>query len=189
MEYEFTSNNSNDASYEIMYTEVNREFNKDCNELPFFKCWAEKLLANANDHNCTKTCVPLVLDFLMDTIEHNIPKCTSDADDYCIFGPEGFESIYQAKSLCHKPCKIKGSVLDVAKFEEGALYQLGSEQVNVYFSVLRDIIMYKEYFIYDGIGMFGSIGGSLGLFVGFSLFDTFCLIVDVFISKLRLRSI
>ena len=46
-----------------------------------------------------------------------------------------------------------------------------------------DILYYKEYLIYDDTGMFGSIGGSLGLFLGFSLFDTLCMIVDFILRK------
>ena len=36
-----------------------------------------------------------------------------------------------------------------------------------------NLILYEEYLIYDWIGMIGSIGGSLGLFVGFSFRDLF----------------
>ena len=45
---------------------------------------------------------------------------------------------------------------------------MGQVQVDVVFVVTSEKISKKEYLIYDGIGMFGSIGGSLGLFVGFS---------------------
>ena len=36
-----------------------------------------------------------------------------------------------------------------------------------------NLILYEEYLLYDWIGMIGSIGGSLGLFVGFSFRDFF----------------
>ena len=36
----------------------------------------------------------------------------------------------------------------------------------------------EEYRIYDFFAMVGSIGGSLGLCVGFSIFDTFSMIID-----------
>ena len=50
---------------------------------------------------------------------------------------------------------------------------MGQVQLDVLFGVLPEKIHQKEYLIYDGIGMFGSIGGSLGLFVGFSFTGTF----------------
>ena len=37
----------------------------------------------------------------------------------------------------------------------------------------------EEYVIYDFVGMISSIGGNLGLFIGFSFFDAFCWLVDL----------
>ena len=48
-----------------------------------------------------------------------------------------------------------------------------------------ETLCYKEYLIYDGLGMFGSIGGSLGLFLGFSLFDSLSMLLDVLLKKLN----
>ena len=45
----------------------------------------------------------------------------------------------------------------------------------------------EEYVIYDFVGMISSIGGNLGLFIGFSFFDAFCWLVDLiqkWISKI-----
>ena len=46
----------------------------------------------------------------------------------------------------------------------------------------------EEYVIYDFVGMISSIGGNLGLFIGFSFFDAFCWILDLiqkWFSKIR----
>ena len=40
-------------------------------------------------------------------------------------------------------------------------------QIN-YFIPLKDMTIQKEYLIHDFIGMLGSIGGTLGMFIGFS---------------------
>ena len=37
-----------------------------------------------------------------------------------------------------------------------------------------------EYFIYDTLSMVGTVGGTLGLFVGFSFYDFICMIIDLF---------
>ena len=181
LEYE----TSNDKSLNIVYTEVNTNFIKDCNELPFFKCWAKEILIRRNK-KCTKKCVPLMPDSVMDTIPHNLSKCPTDADDYCNFGIEESRNILKLKSYCLKPCKNKGSILDIKENDIGPLHPLGSEQVHIFFSVSTKIITYNEYYAYDAAGMFGSIGGSLGLFIGFSLFDTFCLLLDFLLKKLKL---
>ena len=46
----------------------------------------------------------------------------------------------------------------------------------------------EEYVIYDFVGMISSIGGNLGLFIGFSFFDAFCWLLDLiqkWISKIN----
>ena len=65
------------------------------------------------------------------------------------------------------------------------MFPIGDVQLTIYFMVKHEQIFLKEYLIYDEIGMFGSIGGSLGLFVGFSLYDTLCMFVDIILKKLK----
>ena len=38
--------------------------------------------------------------------------------------------------------------------------------------------IHTEYRVYDEIGLIGSIGGSAGLFVGFSFYDIICQFLD-----------
>ena len=64
---------------------------------------------------------------------------------------------------------------------------MGQVQVDVVFVVTSEKISKKEYLIYDGIGMFGSIGGSLGLFVGFSLYDSICFILDSVYNMIKIK--
>ena len=44
-----------------------------------------------------------------------------------------------------------------------------------------NVQVYQEYLIYDEIGMIGSIGGLLGLFLGFSFFN----VISYFIGKIK----
>ena len=41
-------------------------------------------------------------------------------------------------------------------------------------------MVYEEYYVYDFNGMLGSIGGSLGMFLGFSFFDLICHFLSLF---------
>ena len=47
--------------------------------------------------------------------------------------------------------------------------------------VSTNVQVYQEYLIYDEIGMIGSIGGLLGLFLGFSFLDA----ITYFIHKIQ----
>ena len=47
----------------------------------------------------------------------------------------------------------------------------------------KHIIVEKEYLVYDFIGIVGSVGGTLGLFIGFSFYDLFIYPIDKFMKK------
>ena len=47
----------------------------------------------------------------------------------------------------------------------------------------KHIIVEKEYLIYDFIGIVGSVGGTLGLFIGFSFYDLFIYPIERFMKK------
>ena len=83
--------------------------------------------------NCTKKCVPLVYDSLMDVVDHNIPKCTDpiDKDEYCMLGVNGYTTASKLKSTCIKQCKFKGSTLETMEMEQNPLFPLG-EAMNAF---------------------------------------------------------
>merc|ERR1712008_195039 len=130
--------------------------------------------------NCTKKCVPLIYDSLMNVIDHNIPKCTDPIkNDECMLGMKGYETREDLKSTCIKQCKFKGATLDLTLIKQKPIFPLGKVQISLFLAVTPEQIIYKEYLVYDAIGMIGSIGGSLGLCIGVSVFDTLCMFVDV----------
>ena len=123
LEKDFTTNSTSLAIY---YTEETNDFIKECSEFSFFKCLA-KTFAETEKFNCTKKCVPLVYDSLMDIIDHSIPKCTDplEKDEYCMLGLNGFGIFQKLKSDSIKQCKFKGSTVDLSEVEQDALYPLG----------------------------------------------------------------
>ena len=52
-------------------------------------------------------------------------------------------------------------------------------------STALKIVVYEEYLIHNFWTMVGSVGGSLGLFVGFSFFDYICQAIDFVHSKMK----
>ena len=48
--------------------------------------------------------------------------------------------------------------------------------------------IHREFRVYDEIGLIGSIGGSLGLFVGFSFYDLICYAVDAIKNRIRMKT-
>ena len=75
---------------------------------------------------------------------------------------------------CLKPCKhitYTGSSLELA---EATLLETSNTQA-IFQMIIHDIRrVQKERLYYDTFDMIGAIGGSLGLFLGFSFFDVIC---------------
>ena len=44
-----------------------------------------------------------------------------------------------------------------------------------------------EYFIYDTLSMVGTVGGTLGLFFGFSFYDFICMMIDLLFDRLEIN--
>ena len=47
--------------------------------------------------------------------------------------------------------------------------------------------IYQEYLIYDGIGMIGSVGGTLGMFIGFSFSNAISSILNYLLLKMNIK--
>ena len=76
--------------------------------------------------NCTKKCVPLVYDSLMNVINHNIPKCTNPIkNNECMLGMIGYETTAELKSTLIKQCKFKGATLDLQLIKQKPFFPLG----------------------------------------------------------------
>ena len=167
---------------EIEYTEKNMEFTKECSEDGFFRCFANRIM-ESSEFNCSRKCIPIYAQSVMEDIDHDIPTCTNNSEEYCMIGINSYKKWMKLKSACQKQCKNKAAILDLDRISSKPIYHFGDVQLELYLQVTATKVRYKEYLIYDGIGMFGSIGGSLGLFVGFSLFDSLSLVLEYVLKK------
>ena len=109
LEQEFVENGT---LLDIEYTEENIEFIKDCEEFGYFKCWAEKI-AKSKGFNCTKKCVPIIFESLMELTDDKISKCTTTAEEYCLIGKESYKKYMLLKSTCLKVSRCYSIDLEV----------------------------------------------------------------------------
>ena len=108
------------------------------------------------------------------------PQCENTMEDdealSDIYG-KGFLSKYK----CPKPCSILeySGKLDYLELK----YDNPKNTMIVYlrFQSPEVLTIYEEYLIYDFNGMLGSIGGTLGMFVGFS----FSSIIELLINFIK----
>ena len=92
-----------------------------------------------------------------------------------------------SKKSCLGLCHNKGYDIEINEYKEQPVTRLGNFQKDLYMSANSERKIFQEYYIYDGLAMVGSIGGSLGLFIGFSFFDFLCLVLDFFSEKYQGR--
>ena len=150
--------------YEYFYLDDNDQ----CSHNSFIEQWQSHLL-NANFEDCPRKCSSVLLPF--------------DDPPFCGWTDDDHEAGNCANEIIHedinkfrisndhkRPCHIleyKGKV----KFEEDIAeanltkYDL---QFGYAFTPPEMTIVYNEYLIFDTIGLIGSIGGTLGMCIGFS---------------------
>ena len=144
----------------------------------YYDCFAQ-LISYANSTNCTKNCIstrivqgylPLMKDLSM------LKNCTS-IEELCVEKDPTAIRLHYNNSQCLKPCNIIQFTANLEYKDYG--FEKNAQSLNMVIMYQSSFIkVFEEYPIYDLSGMLGSIGGSLGICVGFSIFDLLSRIVD-----------
>ena len=93
----------------------------------------------------------------------------------------------QNKGSC-KPCtKYDYSGTKTYESENVEDIYLHRKVLTYQFAYPQVLTIYQEYLIYDGIGMIGSVGGTLGMFIGFSFSNAVSLILNHLFLKVNIK--
>ena len=134
---------------------------------------------------CPIKCLPIQMKgFQYVNSSTSFKKCAKLEDEICNAGPKVWTRLVEKFSACPKPCKIttyKDSRLDL---KEPLFLKTGQTIAN--FALKKDSIrkIEKEVLVYDINDVIGAVGGSLGLFLGFSFFDVISKCLDYLIMPL-----
>jgi len=132
----------------------------DCNKNQmFYECFEEALLLHDYSH-CPRKCSAI------STISNSIPICETTEEFIC-----AYEIAKKVKNsaLCQHKCSKTHYKLSKSIYTENTTTANAKRNVQInYLIPLKDMTIQKEYLIHDFIGMLGSIGGTLGMFIGFS---------------------
>ena len=146
---------------------IYREKESNCTNESFFTQWKphlEKLDFSHCPENCSGDHGLIDLSFL--------PSCENDEAKECI--NELIEISYdEFTSYMHKrPCQILeygGTIFDIDMLSEEIRNESTSMfQMNYKFSTPELTTEYKENLVFDTVNMIGSVGGTLGMCIGFS---------------------
>ena len=128
---------------------------------------------------CPFKCVPIQMKgFQYVNKSTSLINCIRVEDEICNGGPKVWTSLFNEFSDCPKPCKIttyKDSRLDLT---ESLFLKTGQTLANLELQRNNIRRIEKEVLVYDTNDVIGAVGGSLGLFLGFSFFDVISKCLD-----------
>ena len=105
-----------------------------------------------------------------------LKNCTS-FEEFCVEKDVTDYRLQFFNTNCPKPCNLTKFTGDLEYRDYG--FEIGKQSLLLGITYQSsDIIIFEEYPIYTLRSMLGSIGGSLGICVGFSIFDVLSRIVD-----------
>ena len=120
-----------------------------------------------------------------------LANCESGTDYYCMYYDAIPTTVVDVitplapESL--KSCTVKNPKIKDIKSEVDNVEDVEDE---FNFDIIVEIGATRErqieYLIYDTLSLVGTVGGTLGLFVGFSFYDFICMIIDLFFDKLKI---
>ena len=125
----------------------------------FYQCF-DKELQLKDYSNCPRKCSAI------STISNSIPVCKTTEEFLC-----AYEIAKKVKSsdLCLPQCSKTHYKLFKSVYTENTESETAKRNLQINYVIpLKVMNIEKEYLIHDFIGMLGSIGGTLGMFIGFS---------------------
>ena len=135
-----------------------------------------KAYANSN---CSKSCLVVPMSATAISKLGSMPYCQSITDYSCL-NIEMRKTFYEINEKCPKSCFIMeytGKQTFMLETDNDTKY----EKTWYYIFSSKDVKVQKEYLLYDITGFVGSIGGTLGLFIGFSFRD----VIDMVLNNLK----
>ena len=155
-----------------------------CRMQPFYDCYGS-LIVEGSVGKCPQKCLP-----------HSIPKasdpnatikyCDMDSEDMKCMTKEAYDIIHGATSsgkCIERACEITQYTGKVV-YEETSIRALHTRSFGYYFLPPQSVIIQEEYLIYDFAGMLGTIGGTLGMCIGFSFVGLVSMLLQYFDSFL-----
>ena len=153
-----------------------------CGDIPFYECFQDEL-AFQNYDNCPRKC------FSISTCGNLTPICETKEEFYC-----SHEITLRLKE--NTKCLPVCTQIDYGiEYEYQEDLDKPNAKRNITFGYRLSnpkMKVEEEYFVHDFVGVLGSIGGTLGLFIGFSFLGGLSFLINhlqAFIERLETKTI
>ena len=114
----------------------------------------------------------------------SVPNCAKLEDEICIGGPKVWNALYDEFPKCLTPCKMISYKDSQLQLKEPIIMKTGQTLVNFELTMNNIKKMEKQALVYDTNDVIGAIGGSLGLFLGFSFFSVISKFLDDLFNRI-----
>ena len=135
---------------------------------------------------CPIKCLPIQMKgFQYLNKSTSLINCAKIEDEVCNGGPKVWDKLHYGFPNCLNPCQMttyKNSRLDL--YEPMYSKRRGQTYANFELAMRSLRKIEREVLVYDTNDVIGAIGGSLGLFLGFSFFDIISKCLDSLIMPL-----
>ena len=150
------------------------------------KCLAEGFRNMVQSSNCSYKCTPMAIEAHFGKYfgdGEKLQNCDNLENEACLI--RNLMKFSKNISQCESQCQIKNYYAEPQKLKEPTLYLGDGERANLLLmATSRTRYVQKEYRIYDTPGMVGTVGGSLGLFLGFSFYGVISEVLDLLVRKI-----
>ena len=146
--------------------------NPKCSLLSYYECLVTQILHENKTGNYYFDCLPESIKSIRSNDLSEIDTCDcSQEKDIWDYLWEIYEVLDDEK--CPKLCTTQEYFGKIDYTDEKSVSKTDPNTLILYlrYSRPRTVSLSEEYLIYDSIGMVGSVGGTLGMFIGFSFYD------------------
>ena len=141
-----------------------------CQKESYYQCIGLKL-DQIEYKECAKKCIPNI--FYDPRINFSTPFCRNDTrNEDCALKIVKKIIKFEIESNCHKSCSTLEYSGEVTLIRPYQSWKPNASSYYLYITLRYPDFManvYEEYLICDALGMIGSVGGTLGMFIGFSM--------------------
>ena len=115
-----------------------------------------------------------------------LKDCDRLDDEVCNGGPTVWKELENRFAKCIKPCRM--SSYDQSMIEAKEMTYINIDKDEASFQIVNSNVIFleKEVLLYDFSDAIGTIGGSLGVFVGISFFAVISCCIDKFFEILNI---
>ena len=159
-----------------------------CHQESYYDCLASELdKFDFSQTSCTTKCIPGMFSYGKN---YSTPFCQNLEDDTCardIFNNIKYKIENNFTNIVNLRCKHACTILqysgkEVAEYPPFVESSAVDEYVGTYQfeNVDNKMTVFNQYLIYDSMAMIGSVGGTFGMFIGFSMTGVISSIIEFF---------